>query len=91
MGFLYFLLFLMFVICVVVIVAWVTAIKLYISVISEKGYAVDNSIRGKIWLIGLFATPIAAGIYVNSLPDRSPPAHAETSDSVPSNDVLPNL
>ena len=91
MGLFHFLLFLLLVFLVIAVVAWVTAIKLYLSVISEKGYVVDNSIRGKIWLVGLFATPIAAGIYVNSLPDRSTPTQTEANDAVPSNDILPNL
>lgn len=66
-----FLLFLMIVILIVVIVAWVNAINLYLAALAEKGYELDNSIRGKIWLIGLFATPLAAGLYVAALPDRN--------------------
>lgn len=87
-----FLLFLMIVILIVVIVAWVNAINLYLAALAEKGYELDNSIRGKIWFIGLFATPLAAGLYVASLPDRSQqPSNKTNTESIPSNNTLPTL
>lgn len=86
-------LFLFLVLCVIVIAAWVSAIKLYLAALSEKGYALDNSIRGKIWFIGIFATPIAAGLYVASLPNQNKQGNANNAQGsiVPTNDELPSL
>lgn len=91
-GIMEFLLFIFIVILIVVFVAWINAINLYLAALAEKGYELDNSVRGKIWLIGLFATPIAAGLYVASLPDRSQQPSSKTNiESIPSDNTLPTL
>lgn len=53
---------------VVVFVAWLLAISLIIKAAQAKGWHKDGT--GKLWFIGIFATPIILGLYVAALPDR---------------------
>lgn len=54
---------------VVVLCAWVALISLFLGVKKEKGYPADNDTL--LWFIGIFATPLAVGLYVVALPDKS--------------------
>lgn len=54
---------------VAVLCAWVASISLFLGVKKEKGYPADNDIL--LWFIGIFATPLAVGLYVAALPDKS--------------------
>ena len=56
-------------IIVAVIAAWLISIKLLIQVGEAKGFSMNN--RGLLWFIGIFATPIATGLYVIALPNKS--------------------
>ena len=47
-------------------VAYVLAIALAHEAAHDKGYEMG----GRVWLIGLFLTPILAGILVAALPDK---------------------
>ena len=52
---------------VAVLVAFCFAIQMMIDAAKAKGYAMDKT--GLIWFVGIFATPIVVGLYVNALPD----------------------
>lgn len=51
------------------IVAWIMSISMFIDAARAKGYKMKKT--GVIWFVGIFATPIVAGLYVNALPDKS--------------------
>lgn len=53
---------------IVCLIAWLLAISLIIKAAQAKGFHRDGT--GKLWFIGIFATPIVLGLYVASLPDR---------------------
>lgn len=53
---------------IVCFIAWLLAISLIIKAAQAKGFHRDGT--GKLWFIGIFATPIVLGLYVASLPDR---------------------
>ena len=42
--------------------AWIDLIKLFIGEVILAGF--DGAHSGKLWLIGIFATPIGLGVYV---------------------------
>lgn len=54
-------------IAIAAFVAWIMSISLLIDAARAKGHKMDST--GKLWFIGLFATPIVVGLYVNALPD----------------------
>ena len=56
-----------FVISVLVIVAYFMSISMFTKVAQAKGHYLSGT--GKLWFIGIFATPLILGIYVASLPD----------------------
>lgn len=68
---------LIFIIAIVVLVAWCMAISLLVEAAKEKGYYRDGG-AGRLWFIGLFATPLVIGLYVCALPDKS--NHVDKSD-----------
>ena len=47
---------------IVVSKAWIDLIKLFIGEANLAGF--DEAHNGKLWLIGVFATPIGLGVYV---------------------------
>lgn len=49
--------------------AWLLAISLFAKIAKEKGYFEDGA--GILWFMGIFATPIVAGLYVLALPDKN--------------------
>lgn len=51
------------------IVAWLTAISMFIDAARAKGYTMSET--KYMWLVGIFLTPITAGLYVAALPDKS--------------------
>ena len=51
-----------------IIVAFFMSIELFIEVAQKKGHFVESG-TGKLWFIGIFATPIVVGLYVLGLPD----------------------
>ena len=55
-------------VAIVLIVAWIMAIMSLIDAAEAKGWY-KNEGTGKLWFIGLFASPIVLGLYVASLPD----------------------
>ena len=56
-------------IAIAVLAAWLLSIRLLIQAGESKGYSMSN--RALIWFIGIFATPIVAGLYIVALPDKS--------------------
>lgn len=63
----YFLIMLAIVVCT--IVAWIMSINMFIDAARAKGYKMKKT--GVIWFVGIFATPIVAGLYVNALPNKN--------------------
>lgn len=59
----------MFTVCPLSIVAWIMSISMFIDAARAKGYKMKKT--GMIWFVGIIATPIVAGLYVNALPDKS--------------------
>ncbi len=57
------------IIAILVLIAFLLSIDLFIQAAKEKGYYEDNQGVGKLWFIGIFATPLVVGIYTASLPD----------------------
>lgn len=53
---------------VLILVAWLLSIDLLIDAGKAKGYSMANS--GKLWFIGIVATPLVVGLYVAALPDN---------------------
>ena len=51
------------------IVAWLTAISMFIDAAKAKGYTMSET--KYMWFVGIFLTPITAGLYVAALPDKS--------------------
>lgn len=60
--------FVFFFLAAVVLIAWLMAISLFIQAIDDKGYSSQNT--GKLWFVGIFATPIAVGLYAAALPNK---------------------
>lgn len=60
--------FLMILVGAVVLVAWLTAIKMFIGLAREKDPGFYRT--GLLWFIGIFATPLATGLYVCAMADR---------------------
>ena len=56
-------------IVVCTIVAWIMSINMFIDAARAKGYKMKKT--GVIWFVGIFATPIVAGLYVNALPNKN--------------------
>lgn len=61
------LIFLEVVVLIAVVVAFLMATNLFIEAAKRKGHYENGA--GLLWFIGIFATPIAVGLYVLSLPD----------------------
>ena len=59
----------MLAIVVCTIVAWIMSISMFIDAARAKGYKMKKA--GVIWFVGIFATPIVAGLYVNALPNKN--------------------
>lgn len=59
----------MLAIVVCAIVAWIMSINMFIDAARAKGYKMKKT--GVIWFVGIFATPIVAGLYVNALPNKN--------------------
>lgn len=59
----------MLAIVVCTIVAWIMSISMFIDAARAKGYKMKKT--GVIWFVGIFATPIVAGLYVNALPNKN--------------------
>lgn len=59
----------MLAIVVCTIVAWIMSINMFIDAARAKGYKMKKT--GVIWFVGIFATPIVAGLYVNALPNKN--------------------
>ena len=53
-------LFFLIILLFVVVVAWVLATGMFVDIIKKKGYRGEV---GMLWFIGIFASPIALGIY----------------------------
>ena len=51
---------------IVAFIAWLYSIYLFVDIAQKKGHV--NT--GPIWFIGIFATPIVAGLYVLMLEDK---------------------
>lgn len=51
------------------VIAWIMSIYMFIDAARAKGYKMKKT--GMIWFVGIFTTPIVAGLYVNALPDKS--------------------
>ena len=51
-----------------VLTAWLLSIDMFINAGKAKGYSMANS--GKLWFIGIIATPLVVGLYVAALPDN---------------------
>ncbi len=49
-------------------IACLIAISLIVKAAQAKGWHKDGT--GKLWFIGIFATPVVLGLYVAALPDR---------------------
>ena len=66
----------LFIILIVTFVASLLAINEFTKVGKAKGYAMDNA--GLLWFIGICMPlgPLAVGLYVTALPDRSQSAAA---------------
>lgn len=64
------LLFVILAIFIAVLLAWLTSINLFIKTGVAKGYTMAN--KGLLWFVGIFATPLAVGLYVAALPDLTP-------------------
>ena len=72
---------------ILVLVAWLAAISLFIKAGKAKGYSMENA--WLLWFVGIFATPVAVGLYVAALPDRRSAASGKSKyedflDSLPS-------
>lgn len=76
----------MLIILAVVLGAWILAISMFVDIAKEKGYCKNGA--GVLWYIGIFATPIAVGLYVAALPDKGAGSagskHANVDDELPS-------
>lgn len=76
----------MLIVLAVVLIAWLMAISLFVGIAKDKGYCKDGA--GALWFIGIFATPIAVGLYVAALPDRNVPGaggkHTNVDNELPS-------
>lgn len=64
-----FIVLIMFTVCSLSIVAWIMSISMFIDAARAKGYKMKKT--GMIWFVGIFATPIVAGLYVNALPNKN--------------------
>lgn len=76
----------MLIVLAVVLIAWIMAISLFVEIAKDKGYCKNGA--GALWFIGIFATPIAVGLYVAALPDRNAlgasSRHADVDNELPS-------
>lgn len=81
----------LFIILIAMLVASLLAVNEFIKVGKAKGYYMDNA--GLLWFIGIFMPlgPLAVGLYVVALPDRSqrPAAPAASAPTAPA--VLPSI
>lgn len=53
---------------IAVLIAWLLAISMFIDAAKAKGYPMTST--GLLWFVGIFATPLAVGLYVAALPDK---------------------
>lgn len=51
---------------IIAIVAYVFAIKMFVDLAKKNGYY-ENSGSWKLWVLGIFFTPLVLGIYVLAL------------------------
>lgn len=66
------------VVAIVVLLAWVMIIDKFIKLAKKKDPSIETT--GDLWFMGIFASPIALGIYVlclgsgsqNGLPEKDP-------------------
>ena len=76
-----------------VLVAWLLSIDMFINVGKAKGYSMANS--GKLWFIGIVATPLVVGLYVAALPDNRKivfeQASGQSSKPTSDDDALPEV
>ena len=54
---------------ILTIVAYFLSIGLLIRAIKEKGHHTQGA--GKLWLVGIFGTPMTLALYAIALPDRA--------------------
>ena len=52
----------------VALIAWFIAISMFVNLANDKGHHLDDT--GKLWFVGIFASPIVLGIYVLGLRDK---------------------
>lgn len=81
------------IVSVLVLVAWLLSIDMFINAGKAKGYSMANS--GKLWFIGIIATPLVVGLYVAALPDNRKivfeQASRQSSRLISDDDVLPEV
>lgn len=76
---------------IITFVAWIISIDMFIQAAKEKGYHTDGG-TGKLFFVGLFASPLVLGLYTASLPDKSVGAAAKPTGQPASHvDELPDL
>lgn len=66
---------------ILILAAWLVSISLMVKAAKEKGHHLDGA--GKLWFIGIFASPIVLGLYTASLPDRNVPRTRDVDDELP--------
>ena len=52
---------------IVVLIAWLLSISMLIDAGKSKGYSFEKT--GLLWFVGIFASPIVLGLYINALAD----------------------
>lgn len=57
----------LFLVAMVILCAWLLLVSFFIEVIDGKGYTYRH---WHLWLIGLFLSPLAIGLFAASLPNR---------------------
>ncbi len=60
---------LLFFVGICVIVAWFLSITMFIDAAKAKGYPMRET--GVLWFVGIFASPLVPGLYVNALPPKN--------------------
>ena len=83
----------MIIVSALVLTAWLLSIDMFINVGKAKGYSMANS--GKLWFIGIVATPLVVGLYVAALPDNRKivfeQGSSQSSRSTSDDDALPEV
>lgn len=81
------------IVSVLVLTAWLLSIDMFINAGKAKGYSMANS--GKLWFIGIIATPLVVGLYVAALPDSRKSifeqGSSQSSRSTSDDDALPEV